>query len=167
MVLLIKVALQTNLYCHKTRTRKNNYASSTTSGQQMFHIYSVIKGNQGCHGSSILGSNHTSILIHLNDGNKFGNSYCEKSHTLIKDLFFYQEKHINHWNSVLYNEYRLQAITLFSMFNLAVVLTGPIMYRTKLICVKSYCFFYISIIFIIYLVQAPIEITPVVTLSQF
>ena len=68
------------------------------------HILSKKRGTRGCHGSSISESNHSSVLVHLNEGDKFGNSYCEKPHTLVKDLFFRQKKHINHWNSVLYNE---------------------------------------------------------------
>jgi len=68
------------------------------------HILSKKRGTRGCHGSSISESNHSSVLVHLNEGDKYGNSYCEKPHTLVKDLFFRQKKHINHWNSVLYNE---------------------------------------------------------------
>ena len=43
---------------------------------------------RGCYGSSISESNHSSVLVHLNEGDKYGNSYCEKPHTLVKDLFF-------------------------------------------------------------------------------
>lgn len=39
----------------------------------------------------------------MNDGDTFGNSYCEKPHSLVKDLFFRQKKHINHWNVDVYN----------------------------------------------------------------
>ena len=45
------------------------------------------KGTRGKHGSSISESNHSSILVHLNDGIKNGNLYCEKPQTLVKDLF--------------------------------------------------------------------------------
>ena len=64
------------------------------------HILSKKRGTRGCHGSSISESNHSSVLVHLNEGDKYGNSYCEKPHTLVKDLFFRQKKHINHWNSI-------------------------------------------------------------------
>ena len=31
------------------------------------------------------------VLVHLNEGDIFGNSYCETPHTLVKDLFFCQK----------------------------------------------------------------------------
>ena len=68
------------------------------------YILNKKRGTCDCHGSSISESNHSSVLVYLNEGDKFGNSYCEKPHTLVKDLFFRQKKHINHWNSVLYNQ---------------------------------------------------------------
>ena len=43
----------------------------------------VKKGTKGCHGSSISESNHSSVLVHLNEGDKFGNSYCEKPHAVL------------------------------------------------------------------------------------
>ena len=47
------------------------------------HILSKKGGARGCHGSSISESNHSSALVHLNEGDKYGNSYCEKPHTLV------------------------------------------------------------------------------------
>lgn len=81
------------------------------------YILSKKRGTRGCHGSSISESNHSSVLVHLNDGDKFGNTYCEKPHTLVKDLFYRQRTHINHWNSVLYNE-SLQLDLLRSKINI-------------------------------------------------
>ena len=52
------------------------------------HKLSKKRGTRGCHGSSISESNHSSVLVHLNEGDRYGNSYCEKPHTLVKDLFF-------------------------------------------------------------------------------
>ena len=68
------------------------------------YILSKKRGTRGCHGSSISESNYSSALVHLNEGDNFGNSYCEKTHTLVKNFFFRQKKLINHWNSVLYNQ---------------------------------------------------------------
>ena len=79
----------------KFYNERNMYAS---------YILSKKRGTRGCHGSSISESNHSSVLVHLNEGDKHGNSYCEKPHTLVKDLFFRQKKHINQWNMQLYNE---------------------------------------------------------------
>ena len=67
----------------KFYNEKNMYTS---------HILSKKKGTRGCHGSSISESNHSSVLVHLNEGDKYGNNYCEKPHTLVKDLFFRQKK---------------------------------------------------------------------------
>ena len=56
--------------------------------------------------SSILAEqNHSSALIHLNDGNKYRNSYFEHPENLIKDLFARQRYHINKWNDTLYKEH--------------------------------------------------------------
>ena len=71
----------------KFYNEKNMYAS---------YILSKKRGTRGCHGSSISESNRSSVLLHLNEGDKFGNSYCKTTHTLVKDLFFRQKKHINH-----------------------------------------------------------------------
>jgi hypothetical protein len=62
------------------------------------------RGTRGKHGSSLAESNHSSVLVFLNDGEKKNNTYCEKPHTLVKDLFQRQKCHINKWNEVLYND---------------------------------------------------------------
>ena len=46
-------------------------------GMHTSYILSKKRSKGGCHGSSILESNHSSVLVHLNEGDKFGNSYCE------------------------------------------------------------------------------------------
>ena len=61
-------------------------------------------GTRGKHGSSISNMNNSSILIHLNDGFKNGDHYSKKTHTLVKDLFLQQEKHIIKWNQQIYDE---------------------------------------------------------------
>ena len=53
----------------KFHNEKDMYAS---------YILSKKRGTKGCHGSSISEANHSSVLVHLNDGDKHGNSYCEK-----------------------------------------------------------------------------------------
>ena len=75
--------------------QKDSYAS---------YILCKKKGTRGKHGSSISKTNHASILVHLNDGVKNGNHYYEKPHTLVKDLFIRQEKHIIRWNQQMYDE---------------------------------------------------------------
>ena len=50
-------------------------------------LYFKKKGTRGKHDSSISESNHSSILVHLNDGVKNSNLYCEIPQTLVKDLF--------------------------------------------------------------------------------
>ena len=55
------------------------------------YTLSKTRGTCGCRGSSISESNHSSVLVHLNEGDKFGKTYCEKLHTLVKDLLFRQK----------------------------------------------------------------------------
>ena len=62
------------------------------------------RGTRGKHGSSLAESNHSSVLVFLNDGEKKINTYCEEPHTLVKDLFQRQKCHINKWNEELYND---------------------------------------------------------------
>ena len=60
------------------------------------------KGTRGCYGSSISESNHSSVLVHINDGvNLITVSVRNHTHTS-KRFIFCQKKHINNWNSVLY-----------------------------------------------------------------
>ena len=44
------------------------------------------------------------MLVHLNDGEKKENKYCEQPHTLIKDIFIRQRTHVNKWNKDLFAE---------------------------------------------------------------
>ena len=73
-----------------------------------YHIYCVKKkkkkGTRGKHGSSVSDSNHSSVLVHLNDCIENGNQYCENPQTLVKDLFFRQDKHAVRWNQQIYDE---------------------------------------------------------------
>ena len=56
----------------KFHNEKDMYAS---------YILSKKRGTRGCHGSSISESNHSSVLVHLNNGDKFGNKFV-KNHIL-------------------------------------------------------------------------------------
>ena len=102
---------------HETALRefesdKNSYAS---------YILRTKKGTRGRHGSNISKINHSSILVHLNEGLKHGNHYSEKTHTLVKDLFVRQEKHIIRWNQQMYNEYN-DLLLMRSKINKTVIL---------------------------------------------
>ena len=48
------------------------------------YILSKKRGTKGCHGSSISESNHSSILVHLNEGDKHGNSYIDYEPSLFE-----------------------------------------------------------------------------------
>jgi len=63
-----------------------------------------LKGTRGRRGSAPSEQNHSSVLVHLNDGEKKENKYCEQPHTLIKDLFIRQRTHVNKWNKDLFAE---------------------------------------------------------------
>ena len=79
----------------KFKQEKDHYASYTIS---------MKRGSRGKHGSSIAESNHSSVLSFLNEGLKGQNYYCEDPHTLVKDLFNRQKRHIIKWNQAMYNE---------------------------------------------------------------
>ena len=105
---------------------KNTYAS---------YILCKKKGTRGKHGSSISETNHASILVHLNDGVKQGNHYYEKPHTLVKDLFLRQEKHVIRWNQQMYDENN-DLILLRSKINKE---TNPHLYRaSEMLCLNSF-----------------------------
>ena len=72
----------------------------------MFAQYCLdeMKGSRGRHSSAPSEGNHASILMFLNDGNRYANSYIEDLHTLVKDLFNCQKRHINKWNKKLFAE---------------------------------------------------------------
>ena len=63
-----------------------------------------MKGSRGRHGSAPSEINHASVLMFLNDGDRHSNSYIEDPHTLVKDLFNRQKRHINKWNKKLFAE---------------------------------------------------------------
>ncbi|GFH55396.1 hypothetical protein CTEN210_11872 [Chaetoceros tenuissimus] len=77
------------------KSKKESYSS---------YILSKTRGTRGKHGSSLSESNHSSVLIHLNDGDKYKNNYCEEPMTLVKDLFLREQFLVNKFNSVLYGE---------------------------------------------------------------
>ena len=60
--------------------------------------------SKGKHGSSLSESNHSSVLVFLNDGESQFNLYCESPFTLVKDLFRRQKTCINKFNEVLHNQ---------------------------------------------------------------
>lgn len=79
----------------KCRNERSSYAH---------YILSTVKGSKGRHGSSLAESNHSSVLIFLNDGERQLSVYKENPHTLVKDLFQRQAVHINKFNQELYNQ---------------------------------------------------------------
>ena len=64
-----KRQLNHETYLREFESLKETYAT---------YILCKKKGTRGKHGSSILESNHSSIFVHLNDGMKNSNLYCEK-----------------------------------------------------------------------------------------
>lgn len=77
------------------RDEKNSYAA---------YILSRKRCTRGKHGSSLAESNHSSVLVYLNEGGRKVNDYLEKPHTLVKDLFQRQTVHINNWNTQFYSD---------------------------------------------------------------
>jgi len=72
---------------------KDTYAS---------YCLAKIPGNRGLHGNAASESNHSSVLVTLNDGNKFGNTFCEHPIVLIRELLKRQRKHVSITNERLF-----------------------------------------------------------------
>ena len=72
---------------------KENYAS--------YHI-ATIPGNRGRHGNVMSEINHSSVLSFLNNGNKYGNEFCENPMLLIRELMRRQRKHTQRKNLQLF-----------------------------------------------------------------
>ena len=58
------------------------------------------KGSKGRHGSSLDQSNHLSIIVFLNDGEKLLNLCCSCTSTLVQDFFKFQQMYINKFNKI-------------------------------------------------------------------
>ena len=72
----------------------------------------MIPGTRGEHGSSASESNHSSVLVYFNDGDKHMNTYCEQPITIVKDLFKRQQRSINKFNEMLFGHATEQRIEL-------------------------------------------------------
>ncbi len=68
------------------------------------YLIAQVPGNLNRHGSSISESNHSSVLVYVNDGNKTGNVFCEDANILIKELLQRQKKHSTEKNKVLFGD---------------------------------------------------------------
>ncbi|KAL7545888.1 hypothetical protein ACHAWF_014596 [Thalassiosira exigua] len=62
-----------------------------------------IPGNRGLRGSSMAEQNHSSVLVHLNDGDKTANFYCGEPDELIRDLMKRQSRHVRLTNIRLHD----------------------------------------------------------------
>ena len=66
----------------------------------------ILVDNQGTrvyHGSACSEQNHSSLLVHLNDGHGRESRYCKDLHTLVNDLLQCEHKHVNKWNNLLHD----------------------------------------------------------------
>lgn len=63
----------------------------------MFAQYCLnkMKGLRRIHSYDPSEMNHSSVLVFLNDGDKHANNYIKEPHTLVKDLFKRQKRHLN------------------------------------------------------------------------
>ena len=71
-----------------------------------FSLYSIrnIPGSRGRRGSTSSESNHSSLVIHLNGGQKSVSEYTEHPATMFRDLLSRQANHIKKWNEKLFNQ---------------------------------------------------------------
>ena len=60
--------------------------------------------SRGRRGSTCSESNHSSIIIHLNGGQRSVSEYTEHPATMFRDLLIRQSYHIKKWNSELFNQ---------------------------------------------------------------
>ena len=74
--------------------------------RKSFSQYSIksIPSSRGRRGSTCSESNHSSIIIHLNGGQRSVSEYTEHPATMFRDLLIRQSHHINKWNSELFNQ---------------------------------------------------------------
>ena len=76
---------------------------------------SPIPGNPGVYGNAASESNHSSVLVTLNDGNKVGNSFCEHPIVLICELLKRQKKHVGMKNEHLFGMSQHMSVELFKL----------------------------------------------------
>ena len=76
-----------------------------TKDRGTYAAYNLIakRGNNGYHNFACSEQNHSSLLVHLNDGHKHKIQYCKYVHTLVKDLLWHEHKYVNKWNNKLYD----------------------------------------------------------------
>ena len=74
--------------------------------RESFAQYSImnIPCIRGRRGSTCSESNHSSIVIHLNGGQRSVSEYTEHPATMFRDLLIRQECHIKKWNVQLFNQ---------------------------------------------------------------
>ncbi|KAL7535171.1 hypothetical protein ACHAWF_005077 [Thalassiosira exigua] len=81
------------------------------------YMIAEIPGNRGLHGSAMAEQNHSSVLCHLNDGDKTANHYRGQPDELIRDLLNFQSRHVKQTNQRLYEHQMKLRIELTSLKN--------------------------------------------------
>ena len=91
---------------HKHNERDINNLTEFYNDRQCYSLYCLhrVKGLRGKRGSTAAESNHSSVLFHLNDGERVKNQYCEHPTTLFKDLIKRADEHITIGNEILNHE---------------------------------------------------------------
>ena len=77
-----------------------------------YSIQRIPSSSRGRRGSTCAESNHSSVVIHLNDGKRSVSTYTEHPTTLFRDLLRRQSEHIKKWNAQLFNEENLMSIQI-------------------------------------------------------
>lgn len=78
----------------------NDFASLKTTYASYCHAQ--VPGNRGHHGNGISESNHSSVLVYLNGGEKNGNNFCEHAIVMIRELLNRQQMHVVQTNQLLF-----------------------------------------------------------------
>jgi len=78
----------------------DDFASLKTTYASYCHAQ--VPGNRGHHGNGISESNHSSVLVYLNGGEKNGNNFCEHAIVMIRELLNRQQMHVEQTNQLLF-----------------------------------------------------------------
>ena len=101
-----EAARQILIGLHSRTEEKLNHLYKFFENRETYALYAIrqIPGTRGYRGSTCAESNHSSLIIHLNNGVRGVTRYSEEPTTLFKDMLERQRSHILKWNKKLYDD---------------------------------------------------------------
>ena len=134
---------------HAARNLLNNLQSSTEEklnhlykffeNRDTYALYAIrqIPGTRGYRGSTCAESNHSSLIIHLNNGVRGVTRYSEEPTTLFKDMLERQRCHILKWNKKLYDEESELKVEIDSLSK-GIINNSELELGARELCLNSY-----------------------------